>query len=89
MAQRDRVPLPFEGPVRVDLCFFLVRPASAKKRSKPHVIPDGDKLERAVWDALQRAGVFANDSQVTSWTGEKRYADDVPPGVAILVSSDD
>ena len=40
----------------------------------PTTQPDGDKLERAIWDALKWGGVYEDDSQVTDWSGRKRFA---------------
>lgn len=78
---------PFDGPVRVALTFYLPRPTSVKvsKRPFPIVKPDLDKLERAVWDALTNAGVWVDDARaVESWKA-KRYADEWPAGVRVLV----
>lgn len=77
----------FTGPVGVSVEFILRRPAHPKY-PEPAVKPDGDKLERAVWDALTEAGVIEDDSRVVSWTGLKRYArGDGHPGVAVSVWS--
>lgn len=77
------------GPVEVDLLFYLPRPKSApKSRTVPTVRPDADKLARAVLDAL--TGIcFTDDSQVTCLYVAKKYErDDVKPGVRVLVSPD-
>ena len=90
---------PFIGPVVVDVVFFLPRPTGhygtgrnegRLKDSAPAVPvtkPDGDKLLRAVCDALTSAAVYRDDSQVVVHVSQKRYADDRAPGASILVRS--
>ncbi|MBE7163383.1 MAG: RusA family crossover junction endodeoxyribonuclease [Williamsia herbipolensis] len=78
-------------PVRVVIEFVLVRPKSTPKRAIDPIPaatrPDGDKLERAVWDALGEAGVYRDDSRITSWAGSKRLARaDEPPHARIRVA---
>lgn len=63
-------------PVMVDVLFIMPRPSSAPKAKTPPAVkrPDGDKLGRAVLDAL--TGVcFEDDSQVTVMTFKKRLAE--------------
>lgn len=75
-AQRlpDRVFFAREVPVRVDIVTRLPRPVSLPKRVTAHVRkPDGDKLTRAVLDAL--TGVcFQDDAQVNCIVMFKLYA---------------
>lgn len=40
----------------------------------PATAPDGDKCERAIWDALTGIA-FTNDARIVSWCGSKRFAD--------------
>lgn len=58
-------------------------------RGVPYVKkPDGDKLDRAVNDALTGI-VFKDDSQVNRWTGSKDFTDEThPEGVLIQVTYD-
>lgn len=72
---------PWVGPMEVILTFQFVKPASAGKRTWPHVRPDLDKLARAVLDALERAKVILDDAQIVSLVAEKRYS--AVPGVEI------
>jgi len=83
-----------DKPVEVNLTFYLDRPKShfrtngEVKESAPD-FPisqrnDGDKLERAVWDCLKGNG-FADDGQIVTWSGKKRWAGSTGPGVAIEV----
>lgn len=51
--------------------------------------PDGDKLTRAIWDALTGVA-FEDDSQVVEWHGVKRRAEvGEPAGVFIEVIEKD
>ena len=72
------------GPVSLHLLFYLPRPKTVTRRW-PEVRPDGDKLERAVWDALKGL-LIGDDAQVVEWSGRKLYADGRPPGVEIRVT---
>jgi len=84
---------PLAGPVRVLLLLALPRPASAPKRRRTWPIGkrsgDGDKLTRAVLDALTDAGIWRDDSQVV----DGRWIKDYPgpengmhvPGVTVAV----
>lgn len=86
----------FDCPVSVGLTFYLPRPASHYRRDGslkpsapawPAVKPDVDKLERAVFDAITAAGVWADDSRAVVVHKSKRYAE-LPhqAGVSVLVS---
>lgn len=47
---------------------------------------DGDKLERCVWDAVTKAGLWQDDAQVIEWAGSRRWASDVrASGVHITI----
>lgn len=81
---------PWDGPVFLSLLFvrergddYRVDGTTLKKgaRRYPDTAPDGDKLDRAVWDALTGVA-FTNDARVVSWVGAKRYA---APGEAAHV----
>ena len=65
------------GPVRVTLMFFLRQP-KRPKAPVPITKPDVDKLARAVLDGMTDAGVFRDDSQVTTLTVRKRYTTEAP-----------
>ncbi len=71
------------GPVEVDLLFVLPRPKSqfrtdgTLRPTAPVWVtkrPDGDKLERAAWDALTGV-IVSDDAVIASWKGRKVYAD--------------
>jgi crossover junction endodeoxyribonuclease RusA len=76
------------GPVRVDLEFVVRRPRKIANAMTGlgRSVGDGDKLTRAVWDALTEAGVIEDDSRVVQWSGSKRLAGSgEPTGVRIKV----
>jgi Holliday junction resolvase RusA-like endonuclease len=78
---------PAIGPVEVDAVFAMKRPASVseKKRPKPSVKPDLDKLSRSLLDALTGVA-FLDDAQVTSLKVQKVYAQpEAHPGVSVIV----
>lgn len=78
-------------PVRVCMTFHIPRPAtvSPMQRRYPSVKPDLDKLARAVNDAIVKAGLIIDDSQIVSLQVEKRYADGVSPGVLLTIEQFD
>lgn len=67
----------FDGPVRVNATFVFQRPKSHKKGSFPVTRSTGDldKLLRSTFDALTDAGVWGDDSQVTSVNASKLYGE--------------
>lgn len=79
---------PFEGPVAVAVTFVLPRPKSAaKSRWAPDRKPDGDKLERALFDALTTGGAWIDDAQVVTCKWSKAYPSaGVLPGVTFTVT---
>jgi crossover junction endodeoxyribonuclease RusA len=74
----------FDGPVQVDITFWLPRPATVK-RELPTVPPDIDKLCRSTLDGLVQGGALKDDSLVVILRAKKRYADGRPIGADILV----
>lgn len=85
---------PLDGPVKVDVLFVFPRPKSHYHTGKNagrlrfsaptyHTsVPDLDKLQRAVGDALS-AVVIRDDRQIACWSVVKLYGDN--PGAQILV----
>jgi Holliday junction resolvase RusA-like endonuclease len=83
-------PVAKPAPVGVDLTFTVPKPKSAPKtrRTYPVTRPDIDHLERAVLDALTRAGAWQDDSQVVEVVKRKVYPGEHPlalhtPGVRV------
>lgn len=67
-----------DGPVAVDVRFYLPRPAAARRRRFPHTRPDLDKLIRSTLDALTTSGVVVDDARVVKIDAAKLYADEQP-----------
>lgn len=79
----------WDGPIHVETEFIIPRPKNWKpNRMEPCTVkPDGDKLTRAIWDALTGI-VFRDDSQIVKWSGTKRRAQhNEQPGVSITITA--
>lgn len=61
-----------EVPLAITLDFYFDRPKSAKKRRGMIVKPDGDKLQRAIADAIKGI-LIADDAQIVDWHARKHY----------------
>ena len=68
------------------MMFFLRQP-KRPKAPVPITKPDVDKLARACLDGMTDAGVFRDDSQVTTLTARKRYTTEAPH-VRVFVDGD-
>lgn len=81
---------PVDGPITIRCDFVMPRPLATPARRTPPAIrkPDGDKLERAVWDALTGV-VWVDDARVNDWGGSKRIAElGEAPGCRVRVAID-
>ena len=78
---------PIDEPVELTVIFYLPRPKSVLTRTFPAVMPDLDKLVRAVGDSLTNAGIIIDDSRIITITAHKLYADDRGPGAVIRVNT--
>ena len=90
--------VPIEDPVDVELSFLVARPPShltarGELRAGAPLLPctrssgDGDKLARAVLDALSHAKFWADDARAVDIAIRKRYAAPAAgqrPGVRIV-----
>lgn len=86
----------FDGPVRIDLEFFLHRPkahfGTGKNSEKLKATapayhlqkPDLDNLTKAVFDALTTAGIWGDDTQVVESFQSKKWTAK-EPGVLIKI----
>lgn len=73
-----------EIPLFVQMDFYLERPKSApRKRVRPTVKPDGDKLVRAVFDGCTGI-LFGDDAQIVDHRARKFYG--VPERVEITIT---
>ncbi len=78
--------VPFNGPVKVYLRFYMPRPKShfgknGLKQSVPNYVttkPDLDNLEKSVLDAVTNVGMWRDDSQVVEVSKAKKYSVDKP-----------
>jgi Holliday junction resolvase RusA-like endonuclease len=85
---------PIKGPVEVNITYWFKPtktkpPKTSKKRDRsgnvwPAVKPDGDKLERCVWDALSSV-YYEDDSQIVKWSGSKHYHPNGWEGISVEV----
>jgi len=80
MAARAHLPeAPLLGPIRLGLTFYFPRPGRLMRKRDPdgpvmHLSkPDFDNASKAVADCLTQIGMWRDDQQVCSWTGEKYY----------------
>lgn len=74
----------FQPPVRVTAHFFLPKPKKSRYDG-PYAAPDVDKLQRALGDCLQRAGLVVDDSHITSWRADKAWSSTT--GARIVIES--
>lgn len=75
--------------MRVEVTFYLPRPASVKltKRALPIVPPDLDKLARGLLDGIgQSEVIWGDDSQVIELFATKLYADNREPGAEVKIT---
>jgi Holliday junction resolvase RusA-like endonuclease len=70
----QRPETPIEGPVRISIRAYFVKPKSCPKRVHHTFKPDLDNLDKFVLDCLTKAQYWLDDKQVTGkWTA-KGYA---------------
>jgi Holliday junction resolvase RusA-like endonuclease len=74
-----------DEPLELSVIFYLPRPKTAT-REFPAVMPDVDKLLRAVFDSLSGV-IYLDDSRIIRATAQKLYADDRGPGAVIRVNT--
>lgn len=82
----------YEVPLRVEMYFTLPRPQNLLRRpmALPAKMPDLDKIERAVGDALKNV-VYTDDKLIVDNLGRKRYVGHPQarprPGVLVIISA--
>lgn len=64
---------PIDAPVVVVVTFYR-KPPKRPQFDYPAVAPDTDKLQRAIGDALEKAGILRNDSRIVTWVAQEEYA---------------
>lgn len=77
---------PIDDPVELSVIFYLPKPKTAT-RELPSVMPDLDKLIRAVGDSLTDAGIIRDDSRIVRIHAQKLYAGDRGAGAVIRVKT--
>jgi Holliday junction resolvase RusA-like endonuclease len=75
-----------DEPLELSVIFYLPRPKTVQDRAYPAVMPDVDKLLRAVFDSLSGV-IYVDDSRIITVSAQKRYADDRGPGASIRVNT--
>lgn len=72
-----------DAALAMRLVFWMPRPRTVK-RSRPSVVPDADKLTRAVGDACTMSSVIFDDSRFVHLEVDEFYADaDNPIGLRL------
>jgi Holliday junction resolvase RusA-like endonuclease len=69
---------PFSDPVKLEVDFFIERPAESKYADYPGGKPDLDHLVRAVGDSLTQAGVLLDDSLIVEIDARKLWTGSTP-----------
>ncbi|QWY79707.1 RusA-like Holliday junction resolvase [Arthrobacter phage Persistence] len=69
---------PLDGPLKVSGHVSLRKPNTTKFPTAPAGVPDLDKLQRAIGDALTKAGTIKDDARIVHWDIRKVWADNVP-----------
>ena len=92
------ITVPFDGPVKVEVSFYLPRPkshygtgrnAGVLKESAlryPTGVPDIDKLCRSTLDVLKEGGAYHDDAQVVHLVASKVYVEARATGATISIS---
>lgn len=82
--RKNRQTEPFDGPLELEVTFWIERPRSVtvEQRPRPVVTPDLDKLVRTM-DSLTAAGMIQDDARIVTIRATKEYADDEPAGARI------
>lgn len=79
---------PMGGPLSITIAFRLPGTRSDQYRTRHHVKPDGDKLTRAVFDALTQSGLIVDDARIWRQSSTKQYALTGVTGARIEITSD-
>ena len=87
-ALADRLPNQGDDGVIIGVLVLLNRPAAAATRPLPgrRSAGDVDKHLRMTLDALDDAGLYADDSRVCLTLAAKAYTDDGRPGAVVYVA---
>lgn len=77
---------PFKGPLEVRFVFYVPRPKSVSKKSRPYpdVRPDNTNYIKQIEDCANKL-LWEDDGQIVNTIAYKRYADDRDPGFTISI----
>jgi len=75
---------PLDGPLSLELVFYLRRPKTRRRETWVATTPDLDNLEKAVLDGFSGV-VYTDDKLVVQKSSVKRYVVSGVPRVEILV----
>ena len=75
-----------DEPLELSVVFYLPRPKTVQDREYPAVMPDVDKLLRAVFDSLSGV-IYVDDSRIIAIHAQKLYADARGVGAVIRVNT--
>ena len=87
---QNRLNKPIEGPIAMQIDFFMKRPKRLKKGEAGYcpVKPDIDNLVKAVMDSLNDTGIWGDDNQVVEICSSKKYCSDGDePGAQIAIEA--
>lgn len=78
---------PIDNAVKVSGEIRIRKPATTKFQDYPAGPKDLDKMQRAIGDALESAGILTNDARIVHWDIAKVWAVDVP-GADITITEE-
>jgi crossover junction endodeoxyribonuclease RusA len=76
---------PIDEPVKITGEIRIRKPRTTKFHNHPAGPKDLDKMQRAIGDALESAGILTNDARIVHWDIRKVWATDVP-GLDITIT---
>lgn len=82
VAYKHKPKILLDCPLEIDTIFYLPKPKSRKKHKYPDVKPDGDNLEKSIFDAMESI-MYTNDSRIVKKSFIKLY--DENPRVEITI----
>ena len=76
---------PIDDPVKIAGEIRIRKPKSTKFADHPAGPKDLDKMQRAIGDALESAGILTNDARIVHWDIRKVWATNTP-GLDITIT---
>jgi Holliday junction resolvase RusA-like endonuclease len=78
---------PIDDPVKVSGEIRIRKPRTTKFQDHPAGPKDLDKMQRAIGDALESAGILTNDARIVHWDIRKVWATNMP-GADITITKE-